>query len=119
MVEDWKYNSNNSEKDPYRTKPGDIIAFTEATPGQYLDVERLRRRCNLGYVTNVLRDDCMYAHFEVRTSRELELGKDGWNKSLYAVFVANVTTSNRIWKALRFNQNLDVIKETLGTNSMV
>ncbi|XP_063937410.1 helicase sen1-like [Daucus carota subsp. sativus] len=119
MVEDWKYNSYNSEKDPYRAKPGDVIAFTAATPGQYLDVERLRMRCNLGYVTNVLRDDCMYAHFEVRTSKELELGKDGWNKSLYAVFVANVTTSNRIWKALRFNQNLDVIKETLGTNSMV
>lgn len=119
FVEDWKHNSDSIEKEPYRTKPGDIIAFTEATPGQYLDTKGLGRSWNAGYVTRVLGDNHMYTHFEVRTAKELVWEQDVMKKSLYAVFVTNVTTNNRIWKVLSLNQNLDVIKEFLGNKSMV
>lgn len=118
VVEDWKHSSDNVERDPYRTKPGDIIAFTEATPGQYLDIQRLGKRWNLGYVTRLLGDH-MNTHFEVIMAKELVLEQLVWKKSVYAVFVMNMTTSNRIWKALSFNRNLYIIKEILGTNSMV
>ncbi|XP_074323795.1 uncharacterized protein LOC141660706 [Apium graveolens] len=119
FVENWKHNSDSVEKEPYMTKPGDIIAFTEATPGQYLDIKSLGRSWNAGYVTRVLGYNHMSPHFEVRTSKELVWEQDVMKKSLYAVFVTNVTTNNRIWKVLRLNQNLDVIKECLGNKSMV
>lgn len=119
IVEDWKHSSESVDKEPYRTKPGDILAFTEATPGQYLDIENLGRSWNVGSVSRVMTDDRMYTHFEVRMSKELVWEQDGMNKMLYAVFVTNISTNNRIWKALSFNQNLDFIKEILGNNAMV
>ncbi|KAK1359168.1 hypothetical protein POM88_043642 [Heracleum sosnowskyi] len=118
IVEDWKHSSDSVDKEPYWTKPGDIIAFTEASPGQYLDMKSLGRSWNVGYVTRLSGDNRMYPHFEVRTSKELVVEQDVMKKMLYAVFVTNVTTNNRVWKALSVNRNLDVIKEILGNKSM-
>ncbi|KAK1360208.1 RNA polymerase II associated factor Paf1 [Heracleum sosnowskyi] len=118
IVEDWKHSSDSVDKEPYWTKPGDIIAFTEASPGQYLDMKSLGRSWNVGYVTRLSGDNRMYPHFEVGTSKELVVEQDVMKKMLYAVFVTNVTTNNRVWKALSVNRNLDVIKEILENKSM-
>ncbi|WOH07546.1 hypothetical protein DCAR_0726978 [Daucus carota subsp. sativus] len=119
MVEGWKNGSDSVDKEPYRTRPGDIIAFTEAAPGQSIDLKSLGRSWNVGYVTRLSGDTCMCTQFEVRTSKELVWEEDVIKSLLCAVFVTNVTTNNRIWKELSLSQNFDVIKETLGSNSKV
>ncbi|RZC89209.1 hypothetical protein C5167_030903 [Papaver somniferum] len=45
--------------------------------------------------------------------------KEGTRKSLFVVFLVNLTTNTRTWKALHMSRNLNIIKEVLCANSMV
>lgn len=123
-VEDWRDSSSRNGKEPYRTKPGDIIVFTEAKPETVNDLERLGRNWSFGQITKMSGDNFgssgtgMSTHFTVKASKEIEV-KDGLHKSFYVVFLMNITTNSRIWNALHLNRNVDVIKEVLCSNSMV
>ena len=108
-------------KEPYKTLPGDLFILADAKPETDSDLQRAGRSWAFVSVTKITEDDneddfnCTF--FKVKASKEFELN-NGMQTSLFVVFLGNLTTNRRIWKALHMPRNLKVIK-VLCTGSMV
>ncbi|KAI3957815.1 hypothetical protein MKW92_040642 [Papaver armeniacum] len=63
-------------------------------------------------------DDKASSYLEFRTSKSVG-ARDGMQNSVFAVFLVNLTTKIRIWRALHMSGNLQIIKEVLCSNSRV
>ncbi|KAK1380720.1 P-loop containing nucleoside triphosphate hydrolases superfamily protein [Heracleum sosnowskyi] len=119
----WKESSKSLKKVARQTKAGDLIVFTQPKPDQNFSAGRLGRSWCFGYVTKILKHEynerLIYTpHFEVSTSIKLEAALDV-SKPIYAVFLMNMTTNNRIWNALHTCPSDHVNKELLSINPMI
>ncbi|XP_058098086.1 helicase SEN1-like isoform X2 [Magnolia sinica] len=101
-------------------KNGDIFALCDVVPSRVADLDCDGRSYTLGLVTKN-EDAESGPPFEIRAkvSKDVVAPK-GKEKSLFAVFLINITTNNRIWMALNaVHRNSNVVKEALCTNSSV
>ncbi|KAA8532355.1 hypothetical protein F0562_032389 [Nyssa sinensis] len=124
QIDSWKNRFYNSGKEPYRTLPGDVFVITDVKPESSLDLQQSGRTLTLGLVPkiaenkNSLNVGDSTTTFKVKASKDVGL-KDGLQKSLYVVFLMNITTNNRVWDSLHSFKNVNVIKEVLCSNSVV
>ncbi|MCL7031823.1 hypothetical protein MKW94_010131 [Papaver nudicaule] len=95
----------------------EVISVNESAPhGSFLT-------CTFALVmkdmkeSNATEDDKISSYLEFRTSKLVE-AKDVQN-SVFAVFLVNLTTNIRIWRALHMSGNLKIIKKVLCSNSVV
>ncbi|KAI3888827.1 hypothetical protein MKW92_003170 [Papaver armeniacum] len=120
----WRNIDSGSGKEPYSPKCGDLFVLSDVVPEIASDLEQCVRTCTFALVmkdmkeSNAAEDDKISSYLEFRTSKLVE-AKDGMRNSVFAVFLVNMTTKNRIWKALHMSGNLQIIKEVLCSNSMV
>ncbi|KAI3830534.1 hypothetical protein MKW98_030697, partial [Papaver atlanticum] len=120
----WRNINIGSGKEPYSPKCGDLFVLSDVVPEIASDLEQCVRICTFALVmkdmkeSNATEDDKISSYLEFRTSKLVE-AKDGMRNSVFAVFLVNMTTKIRIWKALHMSGNLQIIKEVLCSNSMV
>ncbi|XP_022776512.1 uncharacterized protein LOC111318117 [Durio zibethinus] len=124
-VDYWKNRFSDREKEPYKTLPGDVIVVADAKPETASDLQRVGRSWTFAlvtYISEVSEDDNednrSSTIFKVKALEDLA-SKDDLQKSLFVVFLRNVTTNRRIWSALHMKGNLKIIKEVLRAASTV
>ncbi|KAH9658809.1 UvrD-like helicase ATP-binding domain-containing protein [Citrus sinensis] len=120
-VDCWRNRFSNPGKEPYKTLPGDILVLADAKPETASDLQRVGRMWTFVSVTKITEDeneiDTGSTYFKVKTSKEIQI--DRAKKSLFVIFLTNITSNRRIWKTLHRNRNLKIIKEILRTDSGV
>ncbi|KAI3867923.1 hypothetical protein MKW92_035569 [Papaver armeniacum] len=122
----WRNINSGSGKEPYSPKCGDLFVLSDVVPGIVSDLEQCARTCTFAIVmkdmkeSNATEDDKLKlsSYLEFRTSKLVE-AKYGMRNSVFAVFLVNMTTKIRMWRALHMSENLQIIKEVLCSNSMV
>ncbi|XP_044475327.1 uncharacterized ATP-dependent helicase C29A10.10c-like [Mangifera indica] len=61
-------------------------------------------------------NDSTSTYFKVKASKSIQQFER--EKSLFVIFLANITTNRRIWKSLNMSRNLKIIKKVLRGNSV-
>ncbi|XP_059650771.1 uncharacterized protein LOC132296602 [Cornus florida] len=119
-VDYWRNTFNDRAKEPYRTLPGDIFVISDVKPETISDLQRAGRTWTFASVTNITEDenedDSTTTHFRIKASKDIEVGM--W-KSMFVVFLMNITTSKRIWNTLHMFTNMKIIKKILCSDSVV
>ncbi|KAK9106425.1 hypothetical protein Syun_022436 [Stephania yunnanensis] len=133
LIHEYVEKSSKGGKDPYNLKPGDVFVLTEEVPEVVSDLLRYGRKWSFALVKRVYlnndkkdaeiaeddgKDNDIPTKFKVQTSKAIEL-EEGMRNSIFAVFLINITTNNRVWSALHKLGNLNVLKGVLSANSMV
>ncbi|KAK2997943.1 hypothetical protein RJ639_026642, partial [Escallonia herrerae] len=118
-VDKWKNNDRHHGKEPYRPIPGDIFLITDAEPERMSHLQQLEGVMSFGYNTKVSGDDERSTRtstlLKVKGSEELEI-EDRPQKLLSVVFLTNITTNNRIWKAMHSCGGSKIMKEVISAN---
>ncbi|XVF02939.1 hypothetical protein REPUB_Repub04eG0217800 [Reevesia pubescens] len=127
-VDYWRNRFSDRAKEPYKTLPGDIFVVADAKPETASDLQRGGRTWTFALVTSISgfsedsedddEDNSSSTSFKVKALEDL-VPKDEMQKSLFVVFLRNVTTNRRIWNALHMMRNLKIIKEVLHAGPMV
>ena len=105
-VDSWTNRFRERGKEPYKTLPGDLFILADPKPETVSDLQRAGRSWAFVSVTKITEDDneddfnCTF--FKVKASKEFELN-NGMQTSLFVVFLGNLTTNRRIWKALHMS----------------
>ncbi|XP_026447480.1 helicase SEN1-like [Papaver somniferum] len=124
QFDSWRNINSDSGKEAYSPKCGDLFVLSNVVPEIASDLEQCVRTCTFALVmkdmkeSNATENDKLSSYLKFRTSKLVE-AKDGMRNSVFAVFLVNMTTKIRIWKALHMSGNLQIIKEVLRPNSTV
>ena len=106
----------------YSARNDDIFVLSSIKPEAAEDLNRHGVTYCLAMVTEVSMDDEYQKGFRVKVEKNIDLEED-LNKLKHAIFLNNITTSIRIWKALTFdmhmNDNFTVIKSLLAPTNLV
>ncbi|KAJ0095766.1 hypothetical protein Patl1_14988 [Pistacia atlantica] len=122
-VDYWSTRISNIGKEPYKTLPWDILILADAKPETISDLERVGRTWSFLSVMKISEDeneneiDRISTYFTVKASRSIQ--EDDGEKSLFVIFLVNITPNIRIWKSLHMSRNLKIIKEVLCTDSVL
>ncbi|CAI9770918.1 unnamed protein product [Fraxinus pennsylvanica] len=118
-VDKWKNRLGHSDRKPYRTLPGDVVLLLTGKPESVADLQQVGWTWTFASVTNIAEvendDNYTSTDFRVKAENRIEV-EDEQHKSLYVVFLANITTNQRIWNALCMRKNLDIIETVLSKN---
>ncbi|XP_022776511.1 uncharacterized protein LOC111318116 isoform X2 [Durio zibethinus] len=127
-VDYWRNRFNDREKEPYKTLPGDVFVIADVKPETASDLQRVGRSWTFALVTKISGvsedpedddvDNSSSTIFKVKALEDLA-SKDDMQRSLFVVFLMNITTNKRIWNALHKRGNLKIIKQLLRAGSMV
>ncbi|KAL5700840.1 hypothetical protein ACHQM5_026243 [Ranunculus cassubicifolius] len=131
-VDSWRNRSASGGKESYKPKPGDILILSDAAPEDISDLNRYGKTWIYASVSRVVDNDdlpngassrdfydnntCM--NLKIKTSQPVEM-KEGMRNSLFAVFLINLTTNNRIWIALHKLGNTRMLTEVLCPDSLL
>ena len=112
---------NNAEM--YEPQVGDIIALTDEIP-YHVDENGSESCYNIALVTECYgkSSDNLQIQSPKPIMYEQTMSDDKKRKTIYAVFLINITTNNCIWEALHMNAqmgNTRIIETVLQTNSSV
>ncbi|XP_044475467.1 uncharacterized protein LOC123203246 isoform X4 [Mangifera indica] len=122
-IDYWRNRFSNNGKEPYKTLPGDILILADAKPETISDLERAGRMWSFLSVMTIAGDDdendndTTSTYFKVKASKSIQQF-DG-EKSLFVIFLTNITPDRRIWKSLNMSGNLKIINEVLCRNSVL
>ncbi|KAI5011133.1 hypothetical protein ZWY2020_013270 [Hordeum vulgare] len=105
----------------YSARNGDIFIMSSIKPEAAEDLNRYGVTYCLAMITEVSMDDEYQKGFRVKVARNIGSEED-LNKLKHAIFLNNITTNIRIWKALTFNthlnENFTVIKSLLAPTNL-
>ncbi|KAI4357248.1 hypothetical protein L6164_001209 [Bauhinia variegata] len=121
-VESWRNRFTDRGKEPYKTLPGDVLVLADGKPETVDDLQRVGRFWTFVSVYNITEDenedDSTSVYFKIKAPKDIDLDEVS-QKSLYVVFLTNVTTSRRIWNSLHMSGNLKLIRKILCTDGVV
>uniref|UniRef100_A0ACD5V492 Uncharacterized protein n=1 Tax=Avena sativa TaxID=4498 RepID=A0ACD5V492_AVESA len=105
----------------YAARNGDIFILSSMKPETAEDLNRHGVTYCLAMVTEVSMDDEYQKGFRVKVAKDIGFEED-LNKLKHAIFLNNITTNMRIWKALtldtHMNNNFTVIKSLLAPTNL-
>lgn len=121
-VDYWR-NRFGHGKEPYKILPGDVLIVANKKPETASDLRLLGNAWTYALVVKIEdgeneEDDNISAYFKVKASKDMESDGESW-KSMFVVFLMNVTTQRRIWNALHLLGNLQVINRVLSFDTLV
>ncbi|KAI4357246.1 hypothetical protein L6164_001207 [Bauhinia variegata] len=121
-VESWRNRFTDRGKEPYKTLPGDVLVLVDGRPETVDDLQRVGRFWTFVSVYNITEDenedDSTSVYFKIKAPKDIDLDEVS-QKSLYVIFLTNVTTSRRLWNSLHMSGNLKLIKKILCTDGVV
>ncbi|GKV00267.1 hypothetical protein SLEP1_g12986 [Rubroshorea leprosula] len=101
----------------YEPEPGDLIALTDVMPKCIADLDRPNSPYLIAYVTGV--DRYNPNHLSILSSRPIMIEENtqkNMKANRFVVFLTNMTTNIRIWRALNSHpegKNMSLIKKVL------
>ncbi|KAL2487579.1 uncharacterized protein Fot_40871 [Forsythia ovata] len=120
-VDSWKNRLIDCGSKPYRTLPGDVILLSNGKPSAAADLQCVGWKWTFASVTNIAEsendDNIVSTNFKVKAGKFFGVG-DGLGKSLYVIFLMNITTNERIWSVLSMSKNLTIIETVLCKNNL-
>uniref|UniRef100_A0A0D9W8Y6 UvrD-like helicase ATP-binding domain-containing protein n=1 Tax=Leersia perrieri TaxID=77586 RepID=A0A0D9W8Y6_9ORYZ len=121
MDVDFWDNGSGFSSEAYTARNGDIFILSSMKPEAVEDLNRYGVTYCLAMVTEVSMDDEYQKGFRVKVAKDVALEED-FNKFRHAIFLNNIMTNLRIWKAICFdmglNNNFAVIKSLLSPRNM-
>ncbi|KAF9624450.1 hypothetical protein IFM89_011458 [Coptis chinensis] len=122
LLYDIKIETRRDEKDKrdvYEPQKGDVIALSDVRPMCVDDLNRPPRFYVSGLVVRGVDDDSPNM-LQILTSKPISFKERKENgETLFATFLINITTNNRIWRALQGENEHNMIKEVLNADSKV
>ncbi|KAK7316642.1 hypothetical protein RJT34_00257 [Clitoria ternatea] len=118
-IHSWKNRfSNNGE--PYKMLPGDVFLVADFRPETARDLRRDDRMWSFVSVVTEeeFEGDGLSVYLKVKASKYIDPNQFR-QKSLFFVFLTNVSSNSRIWGALHMTGNLKLINRILGTSDEV
>ncbi|KAI3920530.1 hypothetical protein MKX01_000869 [Papaver californicum] len=119
-IDSWRNRYGIYVKEPYSLKPSDLFILGDTVPEDASDLQRFGSSWSLDSIvkdvkeSNHVGDEDRLVYFQVRTSKPIKtVMREGTRKSPFVVFMMNLTTNTRTWKALHMSRNLNIIKELL------
>jgi len=109
----------------YEPEVGDLIALTDVKPKCINDLNRPQMPYLLGLVTTKKEDRpemTILSSKPIAFVEDEQEDKTGKEKSLFVVYLTNMTTNNRIWQALNSGlagRNMNIIKRVMQFDSTV
>ncbi|KAK4842428.1 hypothetical protein QYF36_021493 [Acer negundo] len=118
-VDDWRNRFSNRGKETYRILPGDVLILADAKPESASDLQRVGMKWTFLSVTRIPDDEhgigSTSIYFKVKASKDIQLD-DKMKKSMFVIFLTNITPNCRIWNSLHMPGNLKIIEEVLCPN---
>ncbi|PKI51301.1 hypothetical protein CRG98_028305 [Punica granatum] len=128
-VDQWRNRLTEPGKEPYQTRPGDLLILADAKPETVSDLQRIGRFWAFAFVTGISYNDdgddmdtnikggeeLNAVNFKITIGEEME---EMVHKQLYVIFMVNLTTNKKTWKSLHMHGNWDILKEVLCTDSV-
>ncbi|KAI9118448.1 hypothetical protein K1719_010780 [Acacia pycnantha] len=106
---------------PYEPQAGDLIALTDIRPKSIEDLNRPTNYYHIAYVHGTKDDSSGKIPLLSSKFMDMEPGtRITQNQKLYAVFLLNMTTYVRVWKALNWElegSNMNLIQKVLRADS--
>ena len=122
MDVDFWDNGAGFSAEAYTARNGDIFILSSSKPQAAEDLNRYGVTYCLAMVTEVSLDDEYQKGFRVKVTKDIGLEED-LSKLRHAIFLNNIMTNIRIWKALSFDtdmgNNFAVIKSLLAPTNLV
>ncbi|XP_072988634.1 uncharacterized protein [Typha latifolia] len=120
-VDFWD-NESASGCETYKTRNGDIFILSSIKPESPEEFDRYGVTYCMAMVTEVSMDDSFLKGYKVKVSKFIDVENDV-NKYTFAIFLTNIMTNIRIWRALHFNtgmnSNFGIIKSVLNSPNKV
>uniref|UniRef100_A0A453CUI5 UvrD-like helicase ATP-binding domain-containing protein n=1 Tax=Aegilops tauschii subsp. strangulata TaxID=200361 RepID=A0A453CUI5_AEGTS len=121
MDVDFWDNGAGFSAEAYTARSGDIFILSSSKPESAEDLNRYGVTYCLAMVTEVSLDDEYHKAFRVKVAKDIGLEED-LSKFRHAIFLSNIMTSIRIWKALSYDTHMDnnftVIKSLLAPTNL-
>ncbi|KAF7010863.1 hypothetical protein CFC21_025231 [Triticum aestivum] len=121
MDVDFWDNGAGFSTEAYTARNGDIFILSSSKPEAAEDLNRYGVTYCMAMVTEVSLDDEYQKGFRVKVEQDIGLEED-LSKFRHAIFLTNIMTNIRIWKALTFekhmNKNFTVIKSLLAPTNL-
>lgn len=117
-VSSWR-NTNGKGQLPYKALPGDIFVILDTDP-QTITSDHLESYSELNWAfawLGQINDNNTPTHLKLHISKNMDRVDVNKSTTLFIVFLMNVTTSLRIWKALQCSVDGGIVKHLLGTIS--
>ncbi|TXG56678.1 hypothetical protein EZV62_017991 [Acer yangbiense] len=102
--------SSNNGKEPYESFPGDILILTDTKPETATDLLKVGRMCTF---VSVLSKNQIGTTLKLKASKDIPVDDGSLKKSLFLIFLTNVTPIKRIFHSLHMSRNLKIVKEIL------
>jgi len=122
MDVDFWDNGAGFSTDTYTARNGDIFILSSMKPEAAEDFNRYGSAYCLAMVTEVSMNDEYQKGFRVKVANDIGLEVE-LSKLRHAIFLDNIMTNIRIWKALCFdtsmNDNFTIIRSLLAPRNMV
>ncbi|KAL1308307.1 hypothetical protein HN51_050243 [Arachis hypogaea] len=100
----------------YEPEFGDIVAFTDVRPKGIYDLNRPKMQYHIAFICGS--EDEFTDEIEVLSSKCLDMdfefsGNINETQKLYVVYLLNMTTNIRIWRALNVGEKMNIIEKVL------
>ncbi|KAJ0014748.1 hypothetical protein Pint_21021 [Pistacia integerrima] len=115
-IDYWR-NSTNRRKEAYKTLPGDVLVLADAKPVTASDLQGVGRMWTFVSVTKISGSGSTIS-LKIQASKDIEV-EDEKTKSLFIIFLTNITPNKRIWSSLHMSQNSKIIDKVLCRKTIV
>ncbi|XP_031247325.1 regulator of nonsense transcripts 1 homolog [Pistacia vera] len=115
-IDYWR-NSTNRGKEAYKTLPGDVLVLADAKPVTASDLQGVGRMWTFVSVTKISGSGSTIS-LKIQASKDIEV-EDEKTKSLFIIFLTNITPNKRIWSSLHMSQNSKIIDKVLCRQTIV
>ncbi|XP_068646258.1 probable helicase MAGATAMA 3 [Aristolochia californica] len=113
-----RLNDGPGNEERYIPTSGDILALSSVRPRTVVDLEGNGGPFTLAAIISNKDHELLPEYYiEIKASISIEVEK-GQRPSLFAVFLSNITTNNRMCLSLNSEQNLNIIRSVLDTYSL-
>ena len=122
----WKNSFSRYGKKLHKTLPGDVFILADFKPEAVNDLQRSGRTWSFVLSAGILDEEIegdddenkLTSTFKVIASKDIDIDQMG-QKSLFIIFLTNITPNRRIWNALHMDGESRLIQRILCASDVV
>ncbi|XP_045829129.1 uncharacterized protein LOC123920847 [Trifolium pratense] len=114
----WRNRSSGHGNQMYKTLTGDVFILADFKPEIVDDLQRTGKMWTLVVSAGVVEEETndhnveLMSSFKILPSKDIDLVEVG-QKSMFMIFLTNITPNRRIWEALHMSRNSKLIEKIL------
>ncbi|GAU42989.1 hypothetical protein TSUD_188630 [Trifolium subterraneum] len=119
----WRNRSSVHGNEMYKTLTGDVFILADFKPEIVNDLQRTGKMWTLVVSDGVVEEEETNDHnvelrssFKILPSKDIDLDEVG-QKSMFMIFLTNITPNRRIWEALHMSRNSKLIQKGLCSSN--